>query len=300
MKGSMKTLALISTAALLSLAGAASAAEPAPRELLYVVGSGPGAKLYVIREDGTGKRRLTTSRYSETQPAYSRDGKKIAFVSLRGRNEDIYVMNADGTGVRRLTTHPAGDTAPAFSPDGKRIAFVSLRAANYKLFVMNVDGSNQRQLTRTANWVIDSSPSWSPDGRWIAFTSNRLKDGNPEIFKIRPNGTGVTRLTFTDTPGELGPDDGFPEWSADGRRILFSSTRHGAEHDVYVMNSDGKNVRRLTRNPNFDDWTPHYSRDGQRIVFWALAETTNDVYVANADGSRVKRVTRGATPLWRP
>jgi Tol biopolymer transport system component len=296
----MKTLALISTAALLGLAGSATAAEPTPRELLYVLGSGKGAKLYVVGEDGTGKRRLTKSAFSESQPAYSRDGKKIAFVSIRGTNEDIYTMNADGTGVRRLTTHSAGDTAPAFSPDGRRIAFVSLRSGNYKLFVMNADGSNERQLTRTANWVIDSSPSWSPDGRWIAFTSNRLKDGNPEIFKVRPDGTRVTRLTFTDTPGELSPDDGFPEWSRDGRSILFASTRHGAEHDLYVMNADGKNVRHITRNPNFDDWTAHYSRDGQRIAFWALGQTISDVYVVSPNGTGLRRVTRGATPLWRP
>jgi Tol biopolymer transport system component len=294
----MKTLALISTAVTLGLgASAAGAAQQSPRELLYVVGGGPTARLHVIREDGTGKRRLTSSRFSESQPAYSRDGRRIAFVSIRGTNEDIYVINANGTGVRRLTTHPAADTAPAWSPDGTRIAFVSLRAGNYEVFVMNADGRKERQLTRTPKWVVDASPAWSPDGRWIAFVSSRLKDGNPEIFKMRPDGSRVTRLTFTDTPGEISPDDGFPEWSPDGRSILFTSTRDTGHHDLYLMGSGGKGVRRIVGTLE-DDWRPRFSRDGARIAF--VREGRNrDVFVVNADGTGLQLIGRGNYPVWR-
>jgi Tol biopolymer transport system component len=150
--------------------------------------------------------------------------------------------------------------------------------------------------------VGNTGPSWSPDGRWIAFSSTRLKDGNPEIFKMRPDGSRITRLTFTDTVGEVSPDDGFPDWSPDGRSIVFSSTRGTDQHDLWVMNADGKSVRRITDTPRFDDWGARWSRDGTRIVFFAVpfTSTVNDVYVVRADGSGFRRVTRGTTPVWRP
>jgi Tol biopolymer transport system component len=297
----MKTLALIPLI-LGVAAGGATAAQQRPAELAYVSGSEKAARIFVIREDGTGKRRLTKSKSSESEVAYSRDGKRIAFASIRGTNQDLYVMNADGSNIRRLTSHPASDLRPTWSPDGKRLAFVSLRSGNLKIYVMNADGSKERLLTPGPRWVSDSSPSWSPDGRWIAFSSSRIKDGNPEIFKMRPDGSRITRLTFTDTAGEVSPDDGFPAWSPDGRSIVFSSTRVSGQHDLWVMRPDGKNVRRITSTPNFDDWGAHWSPDGKRIVFWAVALNAdrNEVYVVHADGSGLDRVTTGATPVWRP
>jgi TolB protein len=280
-------------------AATATPAAEAPDELVYVAGSGKAARAYVVRVDGTGAHRLTSSRFPESDLEYSHDGKRIVFSSIRGSNQDVYVMNADGTGVRRLTTHPQSDFQPTWSPDGKRISFVSLRSGNFKVYVMNDDGTAQRLLTRTPKWVGDSSPSWSPDGRWIAFSSSRLKDGNPEIFKMRPDGSQVTRLTFTDTSGEVSPDDGFPSWSPDGASIVFSSSRANGQHDLWIMRADGKRLRRLTNTPRFDDWKASFSHDGRRIVFEGLGRRVGDIYVVNADGTGLRRIARGGAPVWR-
>ena len=301
----MKTLALISTAAALAAAVGAGAtpAADAPSELVYVSGAGKSARAYVVREDGTGRHRLTTSRFSESELEYSRDGTRIAFTSIRfGSNADVYVMNADGTGVRRITRHAAPDLQPTWSPDGRRIAYVSLRSGNFKIYVANSDGTGRhRLLTRTARWVSDASPAWSPDGRWIAFSSSRLKDGNPEIFKMRPDGSSVTRLTFTNTPGEVSPDDGFAAWSPDGRSILFSSNRADGQHDLWIMGADGKSPRRVTRTPSYDDWQASFSPDGSRIVFNGVPGEGRPahVYVVNADGTGLRRVVRGLWPVWK-
>jgi Tol biopolymer transport system component len=104
--------------------------------------------IYVMNADGSGKRRLTHDARQNAEPAWSPDGRKIAFVSGRDGNAEIYVMNADGSGKRNLTRNPARDRSPSWSPDGRRIAFVSNRDGRLEAHVMNADGSGQRSLTQ--------------------------------------------------------------------------------------------------------------------------------------------------------
>jgi Tol biopolymer transport system component len=107
--------------------------------------------LYAVNADGSGLRRLTRNTRNHA-PAWSPDGQKIAFASVRDGNQEIYVMNADGSGQRRLTRNMAGDYLPAWSPDGRKIAFVSQRDGNtnHEIYLMNTfDGGGLRNLTRT-------------------------------------------------------------------------------------------------------------------------------------------------------
>ena len=126
-----------------------------------------------------------------SDPVWSPDGRKIAFVRLSKRL-GVYVVNADGSGMRNLTPKPVGtDASPAWSPDGRKIAFVSLRDDNSEVYVMNANGSGQRSLTR--NPAFDDDPAWSPDGRLIAFRSTR--DGNTDIYIMNADGSGQRNLT---------------------------------------------------------------------------------------------------------
>jgi Tol biopolymer transport system component len=106
--------------------------------------------VYVMNADGSGTRRLTHNAAYDGEPAWSPDGRKIAFQSKRrvGGNGEIYVMNADGSGKRNLTRNPAQDVRPSWSRDGRRIAFVSDRDGRLEAHVMNADGSGQRSLAQ--------------------------------------------------------------------------------------------------------------------------------------------------------
>ena len=102
--------------------------------------------IYVMNADGSGTRKLTHNAHQNAEPAWSPDGRKIAFRSTRNGNRDIYVMNADGSGKRNLTRNAAWDSRPSWSPDGRKIAFVSNRDGRLEAHVMNADGSGQRRL----------------------------------------------------------------------------------------------------------------------------------------------------------
>jgi TolB protein len=150
--------------------------------------------------------RLTDNPADDFAPAWSPDGKQIAFVSDRDQKQgvyDIYIMQVEGSNVRRLTSDTAIDYSPAWSPDGKRLAFRSHHGGPADIYVIHVDGSGLQDLTN--NPAEDWAPSWSPDGALIAFQTDRDRDW--EIYTMQADGAQQANLT-----NDPAADDQLPYW----------------------------------------------------------------------------------------
>jgi TolB protein len=263
-------------------------------EILFVTGRDSNSEIYVMNADGSAQTNLTNDPASDSDPAGSPDGAKIAFTRdldpdnsvNREVNLEIFLMNADGSGQTNLTNNPAHDSAPAWSPDGSKIAFVSDRDGNHGLYVMNADGTG---VTRVTNQV-DNYPDWSPDGSQIVF--HRNTGNNHDLYVVNADGTGERRLT------RKAASEGSPAWSPDGTQIAFDVSSVGANNfEIYVMNADGKGATNLTNNPETFDSSSDWSPDGTRIVF----SRNSDLWVMNPDGGgQTKLANLADHPNWQP
>jgi TolB protein len=259
------------------------------------------AEIYVMNPDGSSQQRLTTDDADDVCPDWSPDGTQIVFATARHDPDpsgcfphcryEIYTMRTDGSGLSRLTDTPDTEIHPAWSPDGAHIAFVSDRDGNQEIYVMKADGSDPVRLTD--NPAADMRPTWSPDGLQIAFNSDR--DGDWDIYAMSSAGGEPHRLTDS-SAWEL-----FPDWSPDGRQIAFFSMQQGAsKQDIYAMDADGSNIRRLTDRPRSVDEDPVWSPDGAQIAFQSDRDGHFDIYVMEADGSDQRPLTEASSQEYWP
>jgi Tol biopolymer transport system component len=249
--------------------------------------------IYVMDADGRNQIRLTTGGDSR-QPAWSPDGRHIAFYSDLDGDDEIFVINADGSNLTQLTNNLSDDYSPAWSPDGNRIAF--LRGEEHQNFVMDADGKNITLISDnlSAGW----SPRGSPDGHQYVYSA--LGDGGMRIFIVDVDGSN--RQQLANAP--LGAHDRDPAWSPNGRYIAFS--RSG---NIYVMDADGSNQIILTLGG--DNRQPTWSPDGRYIAFFSILGVLNpynlgeirQIFVMDADGSNQRQLTTSGDnlfPVWCP
>ena len=203
--------------------------SPDGSQLAFNGGRGPAADIFLVRTDGTGRRRLTTDSAQDIQPDWSPDGKHIAFVSNRGGSEQVWVMNADGGEPRRLVEGEGQAQNPRWSPDGTRIAYYETDGAGHDfLTLVNADGTGRRRLGPGV-W-----PSWTPAGDSLVFS------GPEGLYIASADGSGGRLLRAGDiVSGEISPD---------GSRLAFIEKVNG-DITLTVAAIDGSGRRLLLRRP---------------------------------------------------
>src|SRR5712692_4400952 len=215
-----------------------------------------------------------------TNLTWSTDNPQVATVG-----EDGTVAGA-GFGHARVTAAaPGGKTAAADIYVVGEIVVASSRAGQGKFQLYSAERSNLAQLSKVTpptDTASANDPAFSPDGSRIAFVTQR--DGNPEIYVMNADGTGVTRVTNDPQV------DGRPAFAPDGQSIVFHSSRPAGKQEIWAVNLDGTGLTQLTRDSiNF---APAVSPDGQTIAYVSMRDKNYDIWLMGRDGSNQRAFTR--------
>lgn len=220
---------------------------------------GQPRQLYLANFDGTELQQITKENAITMSPAWSPDGRKLAYTSFKGGKPDIYVYDLVTKRTIKLTQGIGANSGANWSPDGKTIVFTSMVNGVTSIYTMNATNGSGRKQIITSSGGIDVEPSFSPDGTKLAFVSARFQ--RPHVF-VRDLATGQdTRITFA------GWYNTTPSWRPDGRKLLFAGfDKEIDRYDVFLVNPDGRQMERLTLDQG-DNEKPSWSPDGRFLVF---------------------------------
>ena len=272
------------------------------------VAKGYNSEIFTVRTDGTGLKQLTDDPWWEEAPAWSPDGRRIAYSVWTEddvHTSGVWVMNADGSGKKNLTKGAPPGVAPTWSPDGKQIVFCAQEKGREGLvYRMNTDGSGVKPLGGGVS-VPDTENGggleWAPDGKILLYQST---GSYGDVFAVNQDGSGLTRLTE-------GAKLGLFAMSPDGAKLAL----HDVMKRLYVSPVQGDAAGQVTL---LDDTTGYvldpftrvsWSSDGRALTFsssGAYLSHSDDgsyLFVVNADGtglSRVPGIERVFDPAWQP
>jgi TolB protein len=252
-------------------------------------------EVWIVDYDGANQRRITLGNELNAAPAWSPDGRAIAYTSWRkvptGGAPDVYISRIF-QGVLENPTKGRADTnmQASFSPDGARISFVSNRDGNLEVYVMNVDGSGLRRLTNHP--AAEAAPKWSPTGAQIAFTSDR--SGTPQIYVMSSaDGSNVRKIS-----SESHADPA--TWAPPPYNEIAFAARSGPGFDIKVFDLSTGETRTLTSGEGSNE-SPAYSPNGRHIAFTSTRKGNAQIFTMTRDGRDVRQITttgNNTTPSW--
>jgi TolB protein len=281
-------------------------------------------KIWIMNNDGSDKRMVSPAHGAHTCSFFFPDGKKIVFASTSHLPGDcpprpelppgvyylwplypynIFVADLDGSGLKKITDNPKYDAEPVISSDGNQIVFGSQRGGDFDIYSMNSDGSKVKRLTDGIGY--DGGPWFSPDGKKIVWRAwypeteeekalwrqcmekNYIIPFPLDLWVMDADGSNKKRIVRN------GATNFAPSWHPDGKRIIFSSNmddwhedikKYGHNFELYLINSDGTGLERITYNNVFDSF-PMFSPDGKKLVFSSnrnpLKPRATDIFIAD-------------------
>jgi TolB protein len=248
--------------------------------------------LEVSDQDGYNPRPLLSSTDPIMSPAWSPNGKQIAYVSFENRRASIYIEDV-ASGVRKLVSQYKGiNGAPAWSPDGKKLAIVLSKDGSPNIYVLDLASQQLSQMTH--DWSINTEPTWSPNGKSIAFTSNR--GGAPQIYQLDVATKAISRITYD------GDYNARASFTADGNHMAMLHRENGV-FNIGLLDLNGGGFHLLT-NTGADNESPSIAPNGSMVLYGTIYNGSSVLGMVSSDGRvQIRLPARNGEvqdPAWSP